>query len=221
MQKLLIAAVLATLASAYEIVQAYTNEAAPRTVISESGLLEVSYDYKFDVGYKAYYKNKFDPASDGVEKDSIGFSVNSIIKTQFYFTILGYYQYQVKLEIVPFSFTPLEMALKSSRAVGLIRGDAFKLIFEATHDAKIMQITTSYRKDLKLPSVSVLDAVLDDTKKVYPTTKSFKIAQNEEYNDPVLSIDLFKTLIVKNLPTEYTQWYGPGKYCDFDFVNDL
>ena len=83
------------------------------------------------------YKNKFDPAADGVEKDSIGFSVNSLIKTEFFFTVFDLYKYQVKVEIIPFSFTPLEMALKSSRVPGLLRGDAFKLIFEALHDVKI------------------------------------------------------------------------------------
>ena len=122
-------------------------------------------------------------------------------------------------ELQPFYITPLEMSLTYSRPAALLRGDPFSLLFKATHKVLILDFVTSWRKDVKLPKVSVLDAFLDDTKKIYPTLAKSKFSEVDEIEDPILSIDIFDVLVAKNFP-DLTQWYGKGKYCDFDFVND-
>ena len=40
------------------------------------------------------------------------------------------------------------------------------------------------------------------------------------YKDPSLNFNFFKMLVADNIEGS-SKWYGPGKYCDFDFVNDL
>ena len=77
MKKLFFAAVVAAVASAGEIVQAYTNEATPRTILSEAGIIDVSYDYKFEIAYKAYYNNELDAANDRLERDALGLNLYS------------------------------------------------------------------------------------------------------------------------------------------------
>ena len=111
------------------------------------------------------------------------------------------------------------MSLTYSRPAGLIRGDPFSLVFEATHNVVLLDVVTTYRKDIHLPVVSILDAFIDDTKKVYPTMDHFEFSDVDEIEDPLLSVDIFDVLIAKNYP-DLTKWYGEGKFCDFDFVND-
>ena len=77
MKKLFFAAVVAAIASCHEIVQAYTNEATPRSILFEEGIIDVSYDYKFEIAYKAYFNNELDANNDGLEKDALGFNVYS------------------------------------------------------------------------------------------------------------------------------------------------
>jgi hypothetical protein len=77
MKKLFFAAVVAAVASAGEIVKAYTNEATPRSILFEEGIIDVSYDYKFEIAYKAYFNNELDANNDGLEKDALGFNVYS------------------------------------------------------------------------------------------------------------------------------------------------
>jgi len=77
MKKLFFEAVVAAVASAGEIVQAYTNEATPRSILFEDGIIDVSYDYKFEIAYKAYFNNELDANNDGLEKDALGFNVYS------------------------------------------------------------------------------------------------------------------------------------------------
>ena len=77
MKKLFFAAVVAAIASCHEIVQAYTNEATPRSILFEDGIIDVSYDYKFEIAYKAYFNNELDATNDGLEKDALGFNVYS------------------------------------------------------------------------------------------------------------------------------------------------
>ena len=95
MKKLFFAALVAAVASSHEIVQAYTNEATPRTVLFADGLIDVSYDYKFEVAYKAYYDNVLDETNENLERDSLGLNVYSLIKTAFYFNILSHFQFEV------------------------------------------------------------------------------------------------------------------------------
>jgi hypothetical protein len=219
MKKLFFAAVVAAVASSHEIVQAYTNEATPRSILFQEGLVDVSYDYKFEVAYKAYFNNELDETNDGLEKDALGFNVYSLIKTQFYFTILDHFQFEIRFELQPFYITPLEMSLTYSRPAALLRGDDFSLLFKATHKVLLLDFVTTWRKDVKLPAVSILDALLDDTKKIYPTLAKSKFAETDEIEDPILSVDIFDLLVAQNFP-DLTSWYGKGKYCDFDFVND-
>ena len=77
MKKLFFAAVVAAIASCHEIVQAYTNEATPRSILFEDGIIDVSYDYKFEIAYKAYFNNELDATNDGLEKDALGLNVYS------------------------------------------------------------------------------------------------------------------------------------------------
>jgi hypothetical protein len=77
MKKLFFAAVVAAIASCHEIVQAFTNEATPRSILFEDGIIDVSYDYKFEIAYKAYFNNELDATNDGLEKDALGFNVYS------------------------------------------------------------------------------------------------------------------------------------------------
>ena len=77
MKKLFFAGVVAAIASCHEIVQAYTNEATPRNIHFQDGLIDVSYDYKFEIAYKAYFNNELDATNDGLEKDALGFNVYS------------------------------------------------------------------------------------------------------------------------------------------------
>ena len=77
MKKLFFAAVIAAIASCHEIVQAYTNEATPRTIYFLEDVIDVSYDYKFEIAYKAYFNNELDANNDGLEKDALGFNVYS------------------------------------------------------------------------------------------------------------------------------------------------
>ena len=112
------------------------------------------------------------------------------------------------------------MSLTYTRPAALLRGDAFSLLFKATHDVVLFDVVTTWRKDVKLPAVSVLDAILDDTKKIYPTLEKSKFSEVDEIEDPILSIDLFDVLVAQNYP-DLTKCYGYGKYCDFDFVNDI
>ena len=219
MNKLFFAAVVAAVASSHEIVQAYTNEATPRTVLFADGLIDVSYDYKFEVAYKAYYNNELDETNDALERDALGFNVYSLIKTQFYFNIFKHFQFEVKLDFWPFYITPLEMSLTYSRPAALLRGDPISLLFKATHKVYILDLETSWRKDVKLPAVSILDAILDDTKKIYPSLAKSKFSETDAIEDPILQIDIFDTFVAQNFP-DLTKWYGKGKYCDFDFVND-
>ena len=111
------------------------------------------------------------------------------------------------------------MSLTYSRPAALLRGDPFSLLFKATHKVLILDFVTSWRKDVKLPKVSVLDALLDDTKPIYPKLEKSKFSEVAEIEDPILSVDIFDLLVAQKFP-ELTQWYGKGKYCDFDFVND-
>ena len=111
------------------------------------------------------------------------------------------------------------MSLTNSRPAALLRGDDFSLLFKATHKVLLLDFVTSFRKDVKLPKVSVLDAILDDTKKIYPTLKKSYFSDVSAIEDPILSVDIFDLLVAQNFP-DLTQWYGKGKYCDFDFVND-
>ena len=219
MKKLFFAAIVAAVASSHEIVQAYTNEATPRTVLFADGLIDVSYDYKFEVAYKAYYNNELDETNDALERDALGFNVYSLIKTQFYFNIFKHFQFEVKLDFWPFYITPLEMSLTYSRPAALLRGDPISLLFKATHKVYILDLETSWRKDVKLPAVSILDAILDDTKKIYPSLAKSKFSETDAIEDPILQIDIFDTFFAQNFP-DLTKWYGKGKYCDFDFVND-
>ena len=219
MKKLFFAALVAAVASSHEIVQAYTNEATPRTVLFADGLIDVSYDYKFEVAYKAYYNNELDETNDALERDALGFNVYSLIKTQFYFNIFKHFQFEVKLDFWPFYITPLEMSLTYSRPAALLRGDPISLLFKATHKVYILDLETSWRKDVKLPAVSILDAILDDTKKIYPSLAKSKFSETDAIEDPILQIDIFDTFVAQNFP-DLTKWYGKGKYCDFDFVND-
>ena len=77
MKKLFFAAVVAAIASCHEIVQAYTNEATPRSIHFQDGIIDVSYDYKFEIAYKAYFNNELDATNDGLEKDALGLNVYS------------------------------------------------------------------------------------------------------------------------------------------------
>ena len=219
MKKLFFAAVVAAVASSRQLIQSYSNEGTARNILSQAGIIDVSYDYNFEVGYKAYYNNELDETNDGLEIDALGFNIFSLVKTQFYFNILEHFQFEIKFELIPFDITPLEMSLTYSRPAGLIRGDPFSLVFEATHNVVLLDVVTTYRKDIHLPVVSILDAFIDDTKKVYPTMDHFEFSDVDEIEDPLLSVDIFDVLIAKNYP-DLTKWYGEGKFCDFDFVND-
>ena len=68
---------------------------------------------------------------------------------------------------------------------------------------------------MKLPKVSVLDAILDDTKKIYPTLKKSYFSDVSEIEDPILSVDIFDLLVAQNFPDLTTSWYGKGKYFSF------
>ena len=77
MKKLFFAAVVAAVASAGEIVQAYTNEATPRSIYFLEDVIDVSYDYKFEIAYKAYYNNELDATNDALERDALGLNLYS------------------------------------------------------------------------------------------------------------------------------------------------
>ena len=77
MKKLFFAAVVAAVASAGEIVQAYTNEATPRSILFKDGIYDVAYDYKFEIAYKAYYNNELDAVNDRLERDALGLNLYS------------------------------------------------------------------------------------------------------------------------------------------------
>ena len=77
MKKLFFAAVVAAIASCHEIVQAYTNEATPRSIYFLEDVIDVSYDYKFEIAYKAYYNNELDATNDALERDALGLNLYS------------------------------------------------------------------------------------------------------------------------------------------------
>jgi len=99
-------------------------------------------------------------------------------------------------------------------------------LFKSTHDLKIGEFQISWLKDVNLPKISILDVIRGvQNAYLYPTTfaqkgwaytspKTLKL-----YKDPSLKFDLFKMLVAKQIP-DSDLWYGEGKYCDFDFVND-
>jgi hypothetical protein len=77
MKKLFYAAVVAAIASCHESVQAYTNEATPRSIYFLEDVIDVSYDYKFEIAYKAYYNNELDATNDALERDALGLNLYS------------------------------------------------------------------------------------------------------------------------------------------------
>jgi len=133
---------VATLASANEFVQAYTNEGKARTVVHVHNILDIKYDYKIDLGYKAYYKNRLEPVNDGLETDSIGFNIGSIVKAQFYFRLFDLIHYDIRFDVIPFDIVPLEMSLTYSRPAALLRGDPVALVFKALHKVTFLEILT-------------------------------------------------------------------------------
>ena len=221
MKKLLISALLAASAvcTNKQWVAAYTNEEAPRTILSSPGLIDLSYDYFFDIAYKLFYKNEIiEDTNNGLQRDALGFNVHSRAKTQFYLTLLDIFTFEFRFEIIPFDITPLDVSLSYNRAWGIIRGDPLTLLFTAAHDVVILDIVSTWRKDIKLPHVSFFDMadgnVLDDV--VYP---QLKFQETDEFEDSLLSIDVFDYFVAQKYPS-WTHWYGKGKYCDFDFIND-
>ena len=179
----------------------------------------MSYDYFFDIAYKMYYKSGLDETNEALETDAIGFNLHSVARTQFYFTFFDIFLFDFKVEITPIQFTPVDMSLTYTRLAGLLHGEPFSLVFDSEHDFVIMDIKTTWRKDIRLPHVSLFDLtdggnILDDV--VYPKLKE---SENDAFEDSLLSIDLFDYFVAQNYP-EYTKWYGRGKYCDFDFLND-
>ena len=103
------------------------------------------------------------------------------------------------------------MSLTYPRAAALIKGEPFSLLVKAIRKVYLLDVETFWRKDVKLPAVSVLDAILDDTKKIYPTLAKSKWSDTDAIEDPILQIDIFDALVAKNFP-DFTMWYGKGKY---------
>ena len=121
-------------------------------------------------------------------------------------------------ELQPFYITPIELSLTYSRpAAILLRDEPLSLYLKATRKVLLLDFVTSYRKDVKLPKVSVLDALLDDTKPIFPDLKKSKWSEVDEIEDPILSVDIFDLLVAQKFP-EFTQWYGKGKYFSFNLL---
>jgi hypothetical protein len=81
-------------------------------------------------------------------------------------------------------------------------------------------------KDFNLPKISILDVILGKQNAyLYPSTFAQKgwgytpSSSLKLYKDPTLKFDFFKMLVAKQIEGS-DMWYGEGKYCDFDFVND-
>ena len=219
MKKLFVATILAVVASAGQWVQQYTNEAEPRQILFSEGIIDVQYDYFFDIAYKLQYKSELDENNSGLQRDIFGFNMHSKAKTQFYITLFDIFAFDFRFEIIPFDITPLDMSLTYNRLGGILRGDPLAIVFEASHNVEIMNIVSTWRKDIKLPHVSLFDVadgenILDDV--VYP---KLKFQETDEFVDSLLSINLFDVLIAQKYP-DYTKWYGQGTYCNFDFIND-
>jgi hypothetical protein len=75
----------------------------------------------------------------------------------------------------------------------------------------------SYRKDVKLPKASFIDAYLDDTVSYGFTKKSWKFQETEAIEDAFWTMDVFYEFFVKG-NEDLEEWYAGGKYFKLDFI---
>ena len=218
MFKFAVAALLASTTLAYEYVQAYTNDATPRTILSLPDIFMSSYNYNFDFGWKGAYETAF--PSDELIEDTVAIKFFSHAKVKFQFNILKIYNYDIEFSFVPVEVTPLKMYLTYTNPASIVRYQTpLTMIFKSGYETKVADLKVTWSKDLKLPKFSFYDFFFKNGPAPYPKDlTAFKFNSGlQGYEDPNLKVNLVKAFVTD---TTLTSWIGKGKYCDFDFVND-
>lgn len=175
-------------------VKAYTNEDTPREILNLGDLFVVSYDYHFEWQYGAFYKNtRLDKYS---EECQLGVNMIAEYNNHFFVDILDIFHFQLGFQFVPFDVTPFALAIQYTTPMALAFGEPFGLSVIGQHHLLIADFAVNYLKDIKLPTVSILDFILDsannDIIPVWPD--HFDFTNNNEYDEPYLSIDLGEKL---------------------------
>ena len=101
-------ALLASTTLAYEFVEAYTNEIAPRTILHLHDVIHFDYFYNFDFGYSGYYKTEPNDETRRI-KDAIGLKLFSHVKAQFNLELFSHFKAQIEFSFIPIEIIPVAM----------------------------------------------------------------------------------------------------------------
>ena len=139
MFKFAVAALLASTTLAYEYVQAYTNDAMPRSILSIPDIFMSSYNYNFDFGYKGVYETSF-PTSTLIQ-DVVSVKFFSNARVSFHVSILNQYKFDVDFNFIPLEITPLKMYLNYTNPTAIVRYQTpLTLFFKAAYETKVADL---------------------------------------------------------------------------------
>jgi hypothetical protein len=205
----LIAGTVSAAGTTKKFVKAYTNEDTPREVLNLEDLFIISYDYSAEWTYGLIYSNERVDSDN--EECTFSINTNSEITTNFYFDFLKIFHFKVGLQFVPFDITPFELNLAYVTPMAVIAGEAFGLTVTGSHDIVVADFAINYLKDIKLPTVSILDFLIDSSaNEILPQWPDhFDFTNEEEYDEPYLSFD-FGEMLFEELGI--SQHYGGMDY---------
>ena len=124
--------------------------------------------YEFDFGYKGsndYQVNK----DTKIVSYNMAIGLYSKLDFELNVNLFGMIIRNLKLEIVPLSYNPISITGSWTHPIGTSQGQDMSGLIDFGYDWNFGDVQLKYITNNLVPQVSILDYILDNTKKWYPS----------------------------------------------------
>jgi hypothetical protein len=105
---------------------------------------------------------------------------------------LKVFKFSYGISFVPFDITPIEFFVQYTNAFAMMAGTPFSVVGGITRSITLFDFAVTYLKDLKTPTVDILDYIEDSTaNSILPVwDATYEYAAEDKIDEPYASFDL-------------------------------